>query len=306
VYLKFVENDIVIVVCNKSCENGSTNFLILGEYELEYKPKITAENEVVIDNDLLQKIDSTIEKVADFLSVSFSSERIISSFSPFVAFEADDESESQWLNRKDGIKINFIRNNPTTIYNEIDLFKYSKNLDDREGGIKILSEVINCNHKSGKFRDLIRFYERSFGVSGDDLIEPLTNFLKGNKFCYSKQEIKNWLGHRNPITHADKRKNIVFEKDVAPFIQRMLQAAKFILLNKKVWKDSSYSTRNLWKPKCGTSDSTGKLFTTQDSTSTIQFVPMDIFNSFALDTKVGIQFVSKLYWYDNDLMEKGA
>src|SRR6185436_4298514 len=77
-------------------------------------------------------------------------------------------------------------------------------LQDRLDGVQLLAEALSHDHATGRFHDLLRFFERSFAQRSGLLVKPLGQFLQGADQNYTTREIQHWI-ERGPLTHADRR-----------------------------------------------------------------------------------------------------
>src|SRR5439155_3384237 len=111
-------------------------------------------------------------------------------------------------------------------------------------------------HALGRYRDLIRFFERAFALPASRLEGPLTAFLDP-RYAYSSGEIRSWIVVRDPASHADMRRHFALEPDAQPFLDRMQQAGRDVLMNKAVWRDASPTRRAAWEPQAWTISTDG-------------------------------------------------
>lgn len=69
---------------------------------------------------------------------------------------------------------------------------------DRPDCLQLLAEALSNSHPTGRFRELIRFFERAFAKSGKPLVRLLDAHLSGNQeLGFSRGEVANWEKHRN-------------------------------------------------------------------------------------------------------------
>jgi len=166
--------------------------------------------------------------------------RTILSPHPSVALLPEGDNERKWIEESTGI-ISKRSAVPDAIF-RIELNeKMLECLSDRLDGVALLAEMLSHTHSTGKYHELIRFFECAFQLSPTKMDKKLSQFLRKSGLGYDRDEVKTWLEIRNAATHADRKndKNFVVELDVTKFIPRMEQAAYDVLLNKVKWRDRS-------------------------------------------------------------------
>lgn len=99
--------------------------------------------------------------------------------------------------------------------------------------------------------------------------------------------------------HADGKASheLVWDADVAHFMDRMEQALYDVLLNKKHWHDPSQDRRDLWHPLAGTSDNKGGIFVTEKAGGIrLAFQLFDGFRSYPHDMSADINKPPEEWW----------
>lgn len=258
--------------------------------------RVNETNEIVIPPDIISRIDKAIESAANLISVFEHSKRAISSPMPPVAFLPEDDAERKWLDSTAGI-------NPLGAPILGVKFKLDPSLQtsvsDRLDGVALLAEAKAQEHPAGAFHELIRLFERAFILSSSSLVPPLGKFLEESHQGYTTEEVQEWLVDiRHPATHADRRDDFVAERGIRPVVRRMTQAAYDVLLNKLEWRSPSVTRRDVWKPEGGTAVPRGhKIFLAGKTPATFQATIMDAFESYPVNTDVGItNFLQKDWW----------
>jgi hypothetical protein len=130
---------------------------------------------------------------------------------------------------------------------------------DRAYGVSLLAEVNSQDSSLGKYRELIRFLEHAFALSGASLRKKLAQFLTAGDLGYTREEVRAWLEHRHGAIHGDFQRTtyLVTEAEVLGLLPRMQQAAYDVLLNKKVWHSPSRERRRAYSLRCATTSTDG-------------------------------------------------
>lgn len=190
------------------------SLMVYGEVGLNHKPKITGTQLVVIPKPERSKLEGALERYANVLAVSEGMKRKISSPSPCVALVPEDDGDMQLLASASGI----LREGNSAVPDTARTFDYASNADaiaDRLDGVALLAEALSQDHAGGRFRDLVRVFERAFRQTGETLRYSLSRFLDGTVFDYTEDEVKYWIRIRDRVSHADRRSQVLLEKDVA-------------------------------------------------------------------------------------------
>jgi hypothetical protein len=212
--------------------------------------------------DIPQEPRKKCEAVIEYLSAVFAvhnglKQQLYSAFGATLMFEPENEDEVQALKNCKGYE----KNTTDILFRGTSAskdFDWANSLSDRKLGVFLMNEAISHVNSSGKFRDYIRLFENSFSLSSKQLSKKLLKLLNP-KFGYTRAEIDDWVRFRDPLSHADNKKNnvIYFESDITPYIHRMEQAARDVLLNKLSWGTPTSERRELWHPTIYTIDGTG-------------------------------------------------
>jgi hypothetical protein len=170
-------------------------------------------------------------------------------------------------------------------------------LADRTEGVTLLAESIAQEHQTGKFHEYVRLFERAFNRSGEGLVQPLLGFLSSSRFGYTEVEVRRWLRElRNPATHGDRGRPMVFESGILPVVWRMEQAAYDVVFNKAEWHNPSTGRRDIWRPTSGTSSSSGSMLSTQGVQDTFRIQMLDEFAAFPKALIGGFETLPDNWW----------
>jgi hypothetical protein len=264
-------------------EEDGLKILLAATYPLKHLPKVTKENLVVLPQRQRTAAEEAIEIAANLIAVAQGCRRQIASPTPCVVLVATDQTGGSWLADRDGV----LEGSPIATMStdeQIDLDEAALNaLADRLDGVALLVEALAHDHAMGKFRDLMRLFERAFALAPRRLAAPVTSFLD-TRFGYTKEEVAVWFEKfRDPATHADSRNDFLLETDVRPVVGRMEQAAVDVLFNKRDWRDASTARRELWQPNTGTTDDKGNVFLTKGAAARLQAQLLDEHGAFPLD-----------------------
>lgn len=96
----------------------------------------------------------------------------------------------------------------------------------------------------GKLTSYVRLFEAAFALSGDKLKKALHEFLNSGQCDYPKEEISKWISIRGGLSHADRRKNWINDRNAWRYIPRIRQAAYDVTFNKKHWHKNSTQREN--------------------------------------------------------------
>ena len=271
------------------------SLIVYGELGLKRRPKITKTQLVVIPKPERSSLEGALERYANVLAVSEGTKRKMSSPSPCVALVPEDEGDRQFLARASGI----LQQGNSAVPDVGRSFDYLSNSDavmDRTDGLDLLAEALSQVHAGGKFRDLVRVFERAFLQTGESLRYSLSEFLSDTIFSYTCDEVKCWIDLRNRISHADHGSQILLEKDVAWLAHRVEQAAYDVLLNKRTWRSKNTDRRRVWKPIAGTISPYGDRFMMKGQAATLRFRIFDPFRCFSQDLAGGLKEYPETWW----------
>jgi hypothetical protein len=277
-------------------EDDRTRMLVSASQVLVYRPKVS-DNEVIVPDRQRAAAESAIEVAADLIAVSQGRRRKVSSPWPPAVFEATGGAGRSWLEERSGIKHDRLKRR-LLISETIDLDESGLNaLQDRLDGVKLLNEVLAQDHATGRFRDLIRLFERAFKLKPRELTDPVAAFLD-RSLGYTPDEVREWFEtYRDSVTHADQRNDFSVEKDVRPAVDRMQQAGLDVLFNKEHWRDDTTDRRSVWTPRAGTDGPDGMIFVVQgESPPAMVGELMDEFGCFPLNLRAVIAPTPEEWW----------
>ena len=236
----------------KPVGKAQIDVLLAASIPLRYRPKVAAGGLLVVPERERARLEKTIEYVANMVAVTEACSRSITSPYPCVALRAGDDATREWLNNLGGIL-------GASRLREIPAFSSPISLSEtglqnilgaRRDGVALLAEAYAQGHGLGRYRDLIRLFERAFALPASKVGPALTAFLDA-RYGYTEHEVAVWLTIRDPATHADMRDNFALEPDVFPILERMEQAARDVLLNKAEWRSPTLDRHYGWSPRRG-------------------------------------------------------
>jgi len=232
-------------------EHGSiSHHLVVAEFDIDRPLDRDSAGLIVVPRELLRAAEAAIERVANLVAVAGCRKRSIGSPQAVsLVLLPQNENEVSWLRESSG----FEKGNQLILavrrYYQFKLDDVTLSvLQDRLDGVQLLAEALSHDHATGRFHDLLRFFERSFAQRSGLLVKPLGQFLQGADQNYTTREIQHWI-ERGPLTHADRRPDFLIESDVRPLIDRMEFGAYDILLHKDSWRSPSPTRRTLERPK---------------------------------------------------------
>lgn len=264
-------------------DEDSSKLLVAASCILEYRPKVTADNLVVVPERQRAKAEKAIETFANLIAVAQGSRRSISSADPAVFLKPLTDRSRDWLASQKGLLRGEGRSTVSAI-RQLDLGEEALNeLNDRLDGVALMVEALASNHATGRFHEFLRLFERAFKLPPKKLTSEVVAFLDP-RFGYTEPEARHWFEElRDPATHADERNDIVFEADVQPVMDRMEQAAVDVLLNKKIWRDRSTARRDVWRPRSGSKGPNELFFPQGKAEGGLLGRLLDEFGAFPLD-----------------------
>ena len=287
-YHQFFEEDILYVLI--------TSIVKLGNY-----PNLDENNSIKFPFKEISIAEKNIEKEASLLSVQTKSVREIFSPIPYFLFVYRTPEELDWLNNTSGYMIS---GEPTVseYFSVHECQDVSPTLlADRASGVTLLSEALCHKNYMGKYRDYMRFFELAFSRKISQLSKKLYQILQGfSEANYTKQEVEEWIKHRNPSSHANQGA-FTTERSVKPYIQRIEQAAYDILYNKKDWNSYSKERRNIYFPSFFTISKDGKSGARPGTRITFSCHSNDEFQSYKMKNyHIQIKFLNGLHiWGEN-------
>jgi hypothetical protein len=279
---------IVRALHHQPAGDGS-RILLVAEAPLLTRPT-TSEGLLSVPEGPRRAAEQALEVAANLVSVATGHGRQIGTPGFAVGFRAEDEAERAWLHEQSGIAdadkgIAFGR--LTVTVGEAELAA----LSDREDGLEYLSEALGHEHRLGRYPALLRVFEAAFLT--DEPANPLGRFLMSRPgLQYTKGEVDSRLKVRGRAVHADRLdRDILVEKGVRAFMDRMLLAAYELLFNKLHWHQPDSARRDVWTLQVGPLDPNGRWFVVTGSERppclNAQF--LDRFRAFPMDL-VGAQF----------------
>lgn len=275
---------------------GHKTFLIHSSRDLSELPRKDQKDRIIVDREQREQCEFAIDLVSRLLSVFYGCSQSLLSPSPCVALIYENDEEDEYLNSSKGILIeqrveNGVRS-PIEFTSEL-----VNSLTDRIDGVALLSEVY-CNSESGRYKEFVRFFELAFGLQFTQIEKKLFEFLKPMPFGYTRSEIKEWVSHRHPSTHADMKKTqeLSLADDVRDYLLRMEQAALDVLFNKTKWRDKSSERRDVWKPESCSTAKDGKLIVRKGSSLSMLFRVYDEFGVYPKNLQATLSDI-KDDWY---------
>lgn len=234
-----------------------------------------------IPEDTRKLCEKTIERAAAIMAICNGvKQQIHSAFGPSIFFTPETEAEVELLAQSqgynnEGANIHIISAPPLSSFDWEEVFS------DRESGLLLMNEALSHQTSSGRFRDYIRLFENAFCLATKELPKKLSQFLYAD-FGYSREEIRLWINLRDPLSHADNKKNdsVYYEADIAPYIDRIEQAAYDVMFNKLKWAEKSSERRCVWLPSSYTQNAENKCMIRLGSKSRIHM--RDRFNTYPI------------------------
>ncbi len=182
--------------------------------------------------------ESSIQHIANLLGIASCCEHLVVSELPVIAFRPDSTIEEEFVaplldefgyvgsSRMEMGRLLFKH-----MGNYIDLSR------DRPNGTSALAAALNCSTKLAQYRELVRFFEIAFRMPFVQMDKKLHQFLKVTNLKFDREEIRKWKSFRHTTIHGDGANNreMSFEIDVAPYLERMKMAALDVLFNKARW-----------------------------------------------------------------------
>jgi hypothetical protein len=278
-------DQVTVQTLGRSSPDGgqSLEVVLAAEMKLRYWPKITAGNTVVVTTAERQRLERVLETTANLIAVFESTARTISSPHPCVAFRAETSEARSRLVRVAGIHEQGQLQAVQEVYSAIPI-EVASTLTDRFDGVALLAEAHAQSHALGRYRDLVRLFERAFALPAARSWQQLLTFLD-TRYGYTEAELGEWSRARDPATHADARAEFALEPDVWKLLPRLEQAARDVLLNKADWRDPSPVRREAWEPKAWTTSAAGGAKVRIHTTGTVGARILDQFGVYPSDFK---------------------
>jgi hypothetical protein len=267
----------------KSEDGQNLELVLAAEIGLRYWPKVTAANEVVVPAVERGRLERALETTANLVAVFESAARTISSPFPCIAFRAETPDARDRLAQLEGVHGQGRLQVVQQVYVSIPL-EVGSSLSDRFDGVALLAEAYAQTHALGRYRDLVRLFERGFALPAARVWTPLLEFLD-DRYGYTEPELSEWSRARDPATHADARAEFALEPDVWKLIPRLEQAARDVLANKEAWRDPSPARRDAWEPTAWTSSAAGAAKVRRSTAGTVGGKILDEFGVYPCDFK---------------------
>lgn len=249
-------NGVTLQIQRRSEEDTSRlRLFVFAEVPMESRPNLDSDGKIDVGENIVRRSEQAIELFADLAAVATFSTRIITSPVPAAGFSDVSPADRQWLATCSGFRRSFqhIPFIPTMISITDPALS---TLDDRRSGVSLLAEALANTHKTGRFREIARFFEDAFAAEPKKLVEPLSDFLRYyDQLQYTPDEIKTWHQLRHRATHADRpnnpNKRPALARDVRPVLMRVELAAYDVLFNKLNWNKPDSVRRDVWAPAGG-------------------------------------------------------
>ncbi len=272
--------------------------LLTAEIDLASLPTIAPDGLLDIPDQERRLCEQAIETTANLMAVLTRSPRRLASPWPPVALLP--ESAEEWERLEEARAFRY--STPSSA-NAVPLTpklepKLMVGLTDRLGGVQAVATFIAQVQPLSRYREAVRFFEMAFARPVSAIEKKLSQFLASGRFGYTRDEVAEWLSHRHGSVHGDGRpsEDLVWDADVARFMDRIEQALYDVLLNKAGWHSPSQNRRDLWRPLAGTLDNQGGIFGTQSTGMTISFQIFDGFQSYPHDLSANLTKVPEEWW----------
>lgn len=270
--------------------------LLVAALPLEYRPKVSAENQIFVPEEARRDAEVATEFAANLLAATQGATRHLSSPWPPVMLRANGPEGEAWLSERAGLKYGRLKSwarldePPKLTESEMN------QLADRADGLSLLVEASGISHASGRFHEYIRVFERGFGKASKLLAAPMAEFLDP-RFGFTVSELEVWFKElRDPLTHADQRPTFLLERDINPVIDRVEQAATDVVFNKVNWREADCERRALWTPQSGFVGPSGKVFLTKGTKPPMQGRLLDEYGSLPMNLKAVISPIPMGWW----------
>ncbi len=191
-----------------------------------------------------RRAEGALSEYADVLGVGYQCRRVIRSPQPCVAMAASGPGEISLLQGVSVLKQPSGRRTGARVMPPVVPAALLNYLRDRLDGVALLAGSLAEDSAVGRCRNLMLLYERAFKKATEELIAPLTTFLRSNPrqdaLQYKEDEVRYWIKDIRPHTmHADARKRVASNPDIEPYLARMEMAAYDVLFNKEYWRKPS-------------------------------------------------------------------
>lgn len=275
--------------------DSGIRLIVSGSAPLAEPPDLDHAGRVVVPPGAQRACEQAIESAANLLAVGQGTPRTISSPVPCVALIRESDEDRDWLSRVPGFALPKCEEQTAWFGHDLNVFEHLEVLSDRLDGVSLLAEAISQAHLAGRFRDLIRVFERAFARSSAALVKPLATFLHIPLYGYTEAEVRNWLlDVRHPLTHADKGNAFLIERDVRPILRRVEEAAYEVLLNKRNWRKPDSAREVRWTPDAVLTQDTPVI--RRHSTPVIHFYLLDDLCCYGRDLNATMRKPPEEWW----------
>jgi len=276
------DGDVFLIVRTADEHSSPGRLLLLVTAQISINPELFAGGKILaIPSAPRLRCEEAILRIADLYSVCTHAARSIASPTPAVPFVPEDDWEHRLLH--DAVFSPLSLPTYTHLHTAVDPSTAAQFFADRWEGVALLAEANSQERLAAKYRELVRFYEAAYRLSFVDqqMAKKLHQSLP-NVMGYSRAEIRSWQALRHPFSHADGKETLelAFEGDARPVVQRMEQAAWYLLFNKNTWNDPSRLTRQAILPAAYTTSPDGGGNIRQNATVHVQFLVLDPFGAF--------------------------
>jgi hypothetical protein len=155
---------------------------------LDYRPKVSASNEVIVPEKQRNEAEEAIETAANLIALAQGCRRTVSSPTPAVVFVATGDDGRAWLAKRAGLQegapISGMRAGDRMDLDDSVLM----DLNGRSDGVALMVEALAQDHALGRFRDFIRVFERAFARPAKKLTKPVVAFLDP-RLGYTEAEV---------------------------------------------------------------------------------------------------------------------
>lgn len=247
--IELLTQDCVVRIIDQRKKDDRGNHLIiaLAVSNIDFQ-LITDDGYIIIPDEERILLEYNLINISNFIALAERTKKTILSPKPSVAIQYFSDEELEILKSSNGFK-----GKSRSLIRPYSTFQLSDEtlnfLSDRIDGAALLSEALAQENDGGRFKELVRFFERAFILPFSKIDKKMQQFLD-LRMGYTRDEIRSWIALRDGAIHADSKfsKNLVFEIDVLPFIARMEQAAYDCLFNKDIWASKDTKRRTGWSP----------------------------------------------------------
>jgi len=273
--------------------------LLIAEIDLPSVPRPGPDGLLDVPAIERQMCEHAIEATANLVSMMTRSQRQLASPWPPIALLPESAEERSQLESARAFRYSYLSSMnavPPALKPEPMLMA---GLTDRFGGVQSVATFNAQGPPLSRYREAMRFFEMAFARPITAIEKKLAQFLASGKFGYTRGEVSEWISHRHRATHADSTPSneLVWDADVARFMNRIEQALYDVLLNKQDWHDPSQTRRDLWRPLAGTSG-TDRVFVTEKTAGIrLQAQIFDGFKSYPHDLSASLNQAPADWWY---------